>query len=76
MWYNIVIVYNGGTTNASIKLYVNGVQSDTTDSSAGTFVAPVNGNQPIRIGTRGTSPVDGMNGRIDEVRIYNRALST
>ena len=33
------------------------------------------GNQPLRIGNSNASISEGFNGLIDEIRIYNRALS-
>jgi len=60
-WYHIVTTYNNG----SAKLYVNGAEV-----ASGSGGAMVNATVPLTIG--GTSYLDGL---IDEVRIYNRALS-
>ncbi|MDO8668421.1 MAG: LamG-like jellyroll fold domain-containing protein [bacterium] len=68
-WYHIVGVYNG----SEMKLYVNGVLSGslTTSGSIAT------NNSPLRIGKQFWSGANYSywNGRIDEVKIYNRALS-
>jgi hypothetical protein len=67
-WYHVVGTYQG---NSNIKIYVNGTLEKTTSISiarnhnSGTFCI-------------GASPYWGgrfLNGTIDEVKIYNRALS-
>ena len=65
IWYFIVGTYNGSVQ----KLYMNGVLQDSQPSWSGTInsVPTVN----VMIGKFGSF----MNGFIDEVRIYNRALS-
>ncbi len=64
-WSHVALTYDGTT----MRLYVNGSQATTTNTS-GTIVS---GNNPLYIG--GTSLGEVFNGRIDEVRLYNRALS-
>jgi hypothetical protein len=63
-WYHIVGVYDGSTT----KLYINGVL-DATTSTSGTY----NVNTNFAIG----KTLDGryLDGLMDDVRVYNRALS-
>lgn len=66
-WVHVAGIYSG----SQISLYVNGGQSEGTD---------VTGNlkqytQPLYLGARG-GPTEYMEGLIDDVRIYNRALST
>ncbi|MDI6891269.1 MAG: LamG domain-containing protein, partial [Thermodesulfovibrionales bacterium] len=66
-WNHIVLTYDkdaGGTDE--IRLYVNGVQKATGDYST---AISTNANN-LLIGD-----LIGFNGTIDEVRIYNRALS-
>ncbi len=63
-WYHATVVYNNGT----VTLYLNGVQeatgSRTAESNSGL----------TRIGVHKDGS-GGTDGRIDDVRIYNRALS-
>lgn len=69
-WYHVVMTYDG-TTRVG---YLNGTQV-----LSNSFTAPVSyAAQPVLIGAdHGASPVGDMTrGVIDEVRIYNRALST
>jgi hypothetical protein len=73
-WHHVVTTYDGSQTIAGMKLYVDGSNiavTNTTDNGFGTFT-----DRPWRIGTdRYTTPADYFNGSIDDVRIYNRALS-
>ncbi len=78
-WTNVTFVYDGaGATDADrLKLYKNGVQVN------GTFVGTIptsltNTNKPITIGRQVTELDmfgDFLDGRMDDVRIYNSALS-
>jgi hypothetical protein len=70
-WYHVVYTYDGGNG----KIYVNGILDGTSSGfTGGIQAATVN----LRIGAR-LIPEDAFghafNGLIDEVRIYNRALS-
>jgi len=65
-WVHLALVYTSAT---SVKFYINGVLSDTFSTS----VTPLVNNNPLRIAAR----ADGytLNGRIDELTLYSRALS-
>lgn len=78
-WYHLAMVYNGGLTNNSnrLKLYVNGVPRTLTFS--GTIPAST-----ANLSTRDTAVGAALNsgvasnwlsGKIDELRVYNVALS-
>ncbi len=67
-WYHAVMVLEG----SELQLYLNGVQ----DGPNQTISTRVHSTGPIVLG--GSPDVDGgtnFNGRIDDLRIYNRALS-
>ena len=66
-WYHLVVTYDsaGGTDN--VKIYVNGAE----DASA-TQTGDLANTQNLIIGLYGVYKTNGL---IDEVRIYNRALS-
>ena len=71
-WHPFTVTFNG--TGASIAIYVDGVSRTLINSSIGTPSSWTNSN-PIRIG----DDIAGkyyFNGSIDDVRIYNRALSS
>src|SRR3989338_6694818 len=71
-WQHITTVWNGTTLN----LYKNGT---LLTSGTGTFTGLWDGNQDadreMSIGAEGRSEDQYWNGKIDDVRIYNRALS-
>lgn len=66
-WYNVVCVYDGATLTA----YVNGVADGSSPYTGA--VRNVSANMLIGKNAGGS---DYINGRIDDVRIYNRALTT
>ncbi|MBI4034178.1 MAG: prepilin-type N-terminal cleavage/methylation domain-containing protein [Candidatus Brennerbacteria bacterium] len=67
-WYHIVATND----NSNAKVYINGVL-EGTDSSPATDVTT--DGEAIGIGARGENVANYFDGHIDEVRIYNRALS-
>ena len=68
IWYYIVATHNSSTNLNS--LYVNGIL-EATSTQAVVYEA----NAKTYIGAFYTSPNLIFNGQIDDVRIYNRALS-
>jgi hypothetical protein len=64
-WYHLVAVNNG-----TMRLYVNGVEEGHTSDPGGTHTKDASG-----IGYRPNSNDLYFNGKIDEVRIYNTALT-
>ncbi|MFA5175558.1 MAG: LamG-like jellyroll fold domain-containing protein [Patescibacteria group bacterium] len=67
-WSHVVFSFGGGA-NGEVKLYVNGIQKVSTVFTPNLSSAT---NQIGRIGNE--TPYD-FNGLIDDVRLYNRALS-
>jgi hypothetical protein len=74
-WHLIVATVDRNTE--SLSIYVDGEFQDSTDTS--NIVSLENNDQQAHLGTRYDSDMDNRNfyldGKIDEVRIYNRALS-
>ncbi len=71
-WKHVAAVRNGTVT----QIYINGVLNATGTSGTTTPVYSF----PARIGTMffnafSPPPYNGLNGKMDELRIYNRALS-
>ncbi|MEK6954322.1 MAG: LamG-like jellyroll fold domain-containing protein [Candidatus Micrarchaeota archaeon] len=69
-WYYVTGTYDGTT----IKIYVNGALTGTV-SMSGTINQ---GNQPVIIGAHSYSSIEDVNifnGIIDDVKLFNRALS-
>ncbi|MFA5937261.1 MAG: LamG-like jellyroll fold domain-containing protein [Candidatus Paceibacterota bacterium] len=52
-WICIDLIYGGGALVANVKIYINGTQVDTTDSSSGTHVAMENTGVDLFFGKRG-----------------------
>ena len=49
-WVHICSTYNGNGLSSGIKVYLNGVRVDDTDSNSGTYVAMENGSRDLNIG--------------------------
>lgn len=68
-WAFIVCVKNGN----EIVFYVNGIRIASQTHYADGYV--INTNTPLEIGRDAHGPIEYMNGMLDEIRIYNRALN-
>ncbi len=72
-WTHVVIT-KSGTTSGDTRLYLNGIQDDNRAS-----VLNYSSERPLVIGALLSStdqPLYVLRGMIDEVRLYNRALSS
>jgi fibronectin type 3 domain-containing protein len=69
-WYHVAAVYNAAT--GAMDIYVNGVLSDGELNGA---IPPSQDDQPVDVNIGRRTGGFYFNGIIDEVRIYNRALS-
>lgn len=67
-WTHLAATYD----NATIRLFVNGAQVGSTPAPAGTLAA---GAGPLTFGANRVWASERFRGLIDEVRVYNRALS-
>lgn len=67
-WYHVTVTKKGD----SCSLYVNGNIMETAVNS-GTF--PSDSTQPLEIGRDYAGSMEYYNGKMDELRIYNRALT-
>jgi hypothetical protein len=75
-WNHYAFTWSGGTTNASIKIYVNGVQTDDSDDGAGSFSGAYTGTLTFRIGTQVfNTPNSLLDGSITDVSIWSDDLS-
>lgn len=68
-WYHVVGTYD----NSSIKIYVNGTLINTTSA-----IGPLNknGDEDIILGHNSPSQTNDFDGKIDEFRVYNIALTS
>lgn len=74
-WVHIVATYDGSTASSGLHVYINGSLSDGTTAPTGTYVAMHNQPIPLTIGRVVYTDPLYANGAIDEVRIYNVALT-
>ena len=73
-WHHVALVYDGSRWARGVKIYVDG-----EDQPLEILIDDVNAQgsvkrEPLRIGAGG-GPANRFRGRIDDVRIYKRALS-
>jgi len=76
-WNNYVVVYDNslGNTISVVKVYQNGVLISSVCSSIGNGVINTLNNFPITVGKYHGSNTDYLNGNIDDIGIWNRALT-
>ena len=69
-WHYAVVTYDGST----LGLYIDGTQVGSLSTSG---ASPDNtGTQPLRVGANSQASNSFFNGNIDEVRVWNRGLSS
>lgn len=79
-WHHVAATYDGSGDVAGLRLYIDGqAQLTSVESNDAGYVAMDNGSEPVRIGATITN-LDGslqevFAGLIDEVTIYNRAMT-
>ncbi len=66
-WYFVAGVYDG----TKVDLYVNGIFESSNPASGNISYSDF----PLYIGAGGLKPEHFMNGKIDDIRIYNRVLT-
>jgi hypothetical protein len=71
-WYHIGFVRSGSASNWNLNIYLNGI----SDSSTNTSVNPNATNAGTAIGRAGDYNAQYFSGRISNVTLYNRALSS
>jgi len=71
-WIHLVATYDGSSTSAGCKIYLNGSPLSTTPSSLGNYTAMHNTTAPVEIGRLVTTYTNGL---IDEVAIFNVELT-
>ena len=72
-WSHVAMTYNGSSDPNGINIYRNGsLNNGGTFANGGTYTAMTNTSQPIELGKFSTTFADG---RMDEVAIFNSALS-
>ena len=72
-WHHIVFTYDGSSTIAGCKIYIDGV-SDTLNSD-GTLSATIENTAPFLIGALSTAPLLPADAFMDEVAVFDSELS-
>ncbi|MEK6919264.1 MAG: LamG domain-containing protein, partial [Nanoarchaeota archaeon] len=72
LWHFVGVVNNGGT----IQIYVDGAASGSSQAMSPNIASGGDNNKFVGVARSSGSIVLPYNGSIDEVQIYNRALST
>jgi len=70
-WQHVLVTYDGGMKAAGVRIYVNG-EPQELNVLFDQCIWPIETKEPFRIGAGGGLRFQGL---IDEVRVYNRALS-
>lgn len=74
-WLHIGVTYNGSSTASGVNLFLSGQRLSVTVNTDALTASILNDLQ-VRIGQRANSSnTFPLNGQLDDIRIYNRALS-
>src|SRR3989344_671007 len=75
-WTHVALTWDGSITAANAKIYVNGVETtyQITQNAVGARVDESANN--LVIGNRSASKIVTFDGFLDEVRVYNRVITT
>jgi hypothetical protein len=71
MWYHVSCVYDG----SQLIEYVNGVLLGSAGSATGSVTDETSSARTLQLGRRIATGGSNLNGILDDVRIYNRAIS-
>ena len=76
-WKFVVCTYQSGLTpkENGLKIYLNGVESQTTNTHSGTYTHMTNTTSDIYIGAQNQTHISKFNGSIDEIKIWNIVLA-
>lgn len=78
-WIHVLGTWDGSFVSSGFKLYINGVESDTENQETGVvscgFLESVNPFH-IGMGTCATGDCAGFDGKLDDIRIYDRVLNS
>ncbi|MEQ8854125.1 DUF1553 domain-containing protein [Gimesia sp.] len=71
-WQHLLVSYDGSSTAAGIRIYLNGALQSTS-APYDSLTSSITTDEPFRLGRRSTSAF--YKGNLDELRIYSRTLS-
>ncbi|MDP2668789.1 MAG: LamG domain-containing protein [bacterium] len=74
-WQHVCSAWTGGVDASSVTLYINGTEPAYGDQTSGSGSRNSDSAFDAAIGNRATDGARAFDGLIDDVRVYNRALS-
>ena len=74
-WHHMAFTFKANDASG-LRLYVDGVEDASSPASTANIDLIEGNSVPVMVGAIRDTPSNFLNGSIDEVRIYNRALTT
>lgn len=74
-WHHVAVTWTGSSTGTSIHFYINGILADST-ATDGSGAVLDDSAAPVWIGNRSSDSAAGHDGRIDNLLVYNRVLTS
>lgn len=74
-WTHVAVTWTGSSSASSATFYKNGVALTTSSWDNGTGSRSDDGDYPVTIGSAPNYGGNGIDGSLDDIRIYNRVLS-
>ncbi|MBT7065333.1 MAG: LamG domain-containing protein [Verrucomicrobia bacterium] len=71
-WTHVAVTYTSDGAASTAKFYINGAPDSTHNQAGG---LPAAGGNEFSVGNTGTPDRDGLEGALDEVRLYDHVLS-
>jgi hypothetical protein len=76
IWYHIGFTYDGSSSAGGVTLYINGAEVSTNSVLSNDLTATIVSTASLFIGARFSSFLSQFAGRIDEVGVWSRVLTT
>jgi len=76
-WYHILVTYNGGNieTSSNTEIYINGTEETLVSGGGSSTGSASTSNTSYSLGYRTNISTLYVDGKIDQVRIFNKAIS-
>ena len=75
-WYHVAVTYDGSINSSGIKIYFDGVLQPMTSAIDNWGGGSSSNGLDFSLGARETGTSRLLDGKMDEVRMYNRVLTT
>lgn len=73
-WHNVMVTYDGSSNANGVKFYIDG-KLQTTTVARNNLSSSITNAAPVTIGSLDVVPHNPLIGQLDDLRIYNNALS-